>query len=297
MLATAGNAVLGVANGAGAVTTPIATAVPLAQPITGTITRMLNDTGTALVDVGQGRTLLVNGVKGVVGDALTIAVGNNPVLTAANGAPGAIGVAALGTAAPAGTLATAGVLNAGNVVSATVNGVANVSVANVTAPTGGASANLVNLALNNTNVIGNGQPALVNANLLPGGVPTTGGITNVASTVTGAVGGVPVAGPVAAGVVGAVANTVGTAGNVVSQVVNTATSATGAAAPVLSTVTAATGGAGATGATGGLLAPVGTIVNGVVSALPAVSAGASASGATNGQTGLVSGLLGGKIGH
>ena len=52
VLTTAGNAVLAVSDAQGNVTTPIATALPIAQPVTGTITRILDDAGTVLVDAG-----------------------------------------------------------------------------------------------------------------------------------------------------------------------------------------------------------------------------------------------------
>ncbi|EQA96654.1 hypothetical protein L288_21000, partial [Sphingobium quisquiliarum P25] len=183
-LVTAGNAVLGVSDGQGGVTTPVATALPVLQPVTGTITRVLNDTGTVLVDAGEGRTLLLQGAQGVVGDLVSIDVGGRTVTTGLDGTAGAIGVGVLGSTQPSGTLATVGVLNAGNTALAQVNGIADVRVTNITSATGGISENLLNVALGGNQLLGtSGSPALIEANVLPGGLP-------VAGTGPGAVGGV-----------------------------------------------------------------------------------------------------------
>jgi hypothetical protein len=264
VLVTAGNAVLGVSDGQGGLTTPIATALPVAQPVTGTITRILNDTGTVLVDAGEGRTLLLQGAQGVVGDLVTIDVGGRNVTNGLNGTAGAIGVGVLGGTQPVGTVASVGVLNAGNTALATVNGLANVSVTNVTAPTGGVANNLLNVALGGNQLLGTGDPALVNASLLPGGLALPG---------TGS-GGLPATGPVT-GTVGAVVQSAtgllggtgatGALGSTVQQVTGSVLAPIGVSAGA--TTGGAQAGAGATASPGGLLAPVTGAVGGVVGGL------------------------------
>ena len=264
VLVTAGNAVLGVSDGQGGLTTPIATALPVAQPVTGTITRILNDAGTVLVDAGEGRTLLLQGAQGVVGDLVTIDVGGRNVTNGLNGTAGAIGVGVLGGTQPTGTVASVGVLNAGNTALATVNGLANVSVTNVTAPTGGVANNLLNVALGGNQLLGTGDPALVNASLLPGGLALPG---------TGS-GGLPATGPVT-GTVGAVVQSAtgllggtgatGALGSTVQQVTESVLAPIGVGAGA--TTGGAQAGAGATASPGGLLAPVTGAVGGVVGGL------------------------------
>ncbi|WP_336951983.1 hypothetical protein [Sphingobium aromaticivastans] len=252
VLTTAGNAVLGVSDGQGNVTTPIATALPVAQPVTGTITRVLNDTGTVLVDAGAGRTLLLQGAQGVVGDLVSIDIGGRTVTNGLDGTTGAIGIGVLGDTPPTGTLASLGVLDAGNTALATVNGIADVRVTNVTSSTGGIADNLLNVALGGNQLLGSGDPALVNANLLPNGISSTGAgnATGVLAPVTSAV------------------ETVGTGvASTVQGVTGSALSSLGVSAGTTATAgTTANAGAGATATAnpGGLLAPVtGTVSNGV----------------------------------
>lgn len=250
---TAGNAVLGVSDGQGSVTTPVATAVPLLQPVTGTITRVLTDTGTVLVDAGEGRTLLLQGAQGVVGDLVSIDVGGRTVIEGLNGTTGAIGVGVLGNTQPVGTVATVGVLNAGNAVLADVNGIADVRVTNITSPTGGVASNLLNVALGGNQLLGNGSPAVIEANVLPGGLPTAG---------TGGTGGLLA--PVTSVVNGVTSTTSGLT-STVQQVAGEALAPIGVAAGA--TTGGATAGAGATASPGGLLAPVTGTVSGTLNSL------------------------------
>ena len=236
VLVTAGNAVLGVSDGQGSVTTPVATAVPLLQPVTGTITRVLNDTGTVLVDAGDGRTLLLQGAQGVVGDLVSIDVGGQNVIQGLDGTTGAIGVGALGTTQPVGTVATVGVLNAGNTVLASVNGIADVQVTNISSPTGGIATNLLDVALGGNQLIGNGSPALVDAMLAPVGSVVNG----VTSTTSGLTSSVQQATGDALAPIGVVAGA--TAGGT-------------------------TAGAGATASPGGILTPVTETVSGTLNSL------------------------------
>lgn len=246
VLATAGNAVLGVSDGQGNVTTPIATALPVTEPVTGTITRVLTDTGTVLVDAGEGRTLLLQGAQGAVGDVVSIDVGGRTVTTGMDGTPGAIGAGVLGDSQPVGTLASVGVLNAGNTALATVNGVADVRVTNITSPTGGIADNLLNVALGGNQLLGNGDPALVNANVLPGGA----GAGNIGGVIDGVL---PSGGGATDGVLGPV-----------HQVLGGVSGGGGTGAQVGA---GAGAGAGASVDTGGALAPVTDTVSGAVNGL------------------------------
>ncbi|MBB6123979.1 hypothetical protein [Sphingobium subterraneum] len=252
VLVAAGNAVLGVADGQGNITTPIATALPVTQPVTGTITRVLTDTGTVLVDAGEGRTLLLEGARGVVGDVVSINLAGQTVITGLDGTTGAIGVGALGNTQPVGTVASLGVLNAGNTALASVNGLADVRVTNVTASSGGVAGDLLNVALGGNQLLGSGNPALINASVLPSTTPIVGAggtgsvLGSVGSTVSSGVGSVgSVAGSVGAtlGAGGAATANVGSGGASVGAV-----GAAGAAAggSVLAPVTGTLSGIGNT---------------------------------------------------
>ncbi|MCW2351513.1 hypothetical protein [Sphingobium sp. B12D2B] len=276
VLATAGNAVLGVADGQQGVTTPIAAALPVTQPVTGTITRVLQDTGTVLVDAGEGRTLLLQGAQGVVGDVVSIDVGGRAVTNGLDGTAGAIGVGVLGDTQPTGTLASAGVLNAGNTALATVNGIADVRVTNITAPTGGISDNLLNVALGGNQLLGSGDPALVNANVLPngaslpgGGTGAVGGVLGAVSSTVGSVGGaVGVGGDVSGG--GVLGGGTATGGDVNGGVLGTVGATVGSVGGALGVGGSVEAGAGAGAGTttnGGLLAPVTGTLNTVGTSL------------------------------
>lgn len=243
-ITTAGNAVLAVSDAQGNVTTPIATALPVTQPVTGTITRVLDDTGTVLVDAGQGRNLLLQGMQGVVGDVLSIDVGGQTLTTGLDGTSGAVGVGVLGGTQPTGTLATVGVLNAGNTALATVNGIADVRVTNITSPTGGIADNLLNVALGGNQLIGSGDPALINANVLPGGtaLPTSGITSGVLAPVTSTVSSVTGIAPVVDSVTSTALTPVSlsadaSAGTTAQTGADATVSPTGALSPVTGTIT------------------------------------------------------------
>ncbi|WP_206241819.1 hypothetical protein [Novosphingobium terrae] len=266
-LVTAGNASLGLASGVDGATTTLASAVPITAPITGTVTRVLGDTGQVLVDTGNGKTLLLDGVQKVVGDVVTINLGNQGVTTSADGTPGAVGLSVLSPTQAQGTLASAGVLTSGQVATANVNGVANVAVANVTAPGGGLSNQLLNVAVADHQILGSGNPALINANLLSGaagGGLTSGGavltpVTSLLSGVTnGATSGSGATGGLLKPVTGLVSNLTGNTATATPATVSAGATATAAN-------TAATG--TLTGTTTGLLKPVTTAVNNTVGTL------------------------------
>jgi hypothetical protein len=259
-LVTAGNATLGLASGVDGATTTLASAVPLTGPITGTVTRVLGDTGQVLVDTGNGKTLLLDGVQKSVGDVVTINLGNQGVTSSADGTPGAVGLSVLSPTQAQGTLASANVLTSGQVATANVNGVANVAVANVTAPGGGLSNQLLNVAVADHQILGSGNPALINANLLSGAAGG-GALTPVTNLVGGVTGGTATgtAGGLLTPVTGLVSNVVNTAGATATPAsVNAGATATAAN-------TTATG--TATGTVAGLLTPVTSTVSNTVGAL------------------------------
>src|SRR3546814_11427378 len=105
--------------------------------------------------------------QGVVVDLVSIEVGGLTVTNGLDGTTGAIGAGVLGDTQPTGTLASVGVLNAGNTALATVNGIADVRVTNVTSSTGGIADHLLNVALGGNQLLGSGDPALVNPHLPP----------------------------------------------------------------------------------------------------------------------------------
>lgn len=219
-LVTSGNALLGVGGTVGA--TGSAT---VAAPITGTVARVLDSTGQTLVETGTGEQLLVSGLAGKVGDAVSIL-------------PTAIVGAGVN-----GTGASASTTPAGNSVLATVNGVPGVTVSGLTgAPplasslgSGLASTNVAGTTLGNgAGLLGAGvlapAPAagsVATATVLPGG--TTG--TPTASVVTPATGSVAqtVAGalPATGGLVNATVSntTLGSPGLIGAGVLNPAPSA------------------------------------------------------------------------
>ncbi|WP_206240022.1 hypothetical protein [Novosphingobium terrae] len=268
-LVTAGNASLGLASGVDGATTTLASAVPITAPITGTVTRVLGDTGQVLVDTGNGKTLLLDGVQKVVGDAVTINLGNQAVTTSADGTPGAVGLSVLSPTQAQGTLASAGVLTSGQVATANVNGVANVAVANVTAPGGGLSNQLLNVAVADHQILGSGDPALINANLLSGAAGsglTSGGavLTPVTSLLTNVTnGGLTNGGTATGGLLKPVTGLVGTVAGTTTAATTPATVNAGATATAGNTTATGT----LTGTTTGLLKPVTTAVGNTVSTL------------------------------
>src|SRR3546814_17079022 len=98
--------------------------------------------GTVLVDAGAGRTLLLQGAQGVVGDLVSIDVGGRTVTNGLDGPTGAIGAGVMGDTQPTGTLASVGVLNAGNTALATGHGLTYARVTNLTHPTRTTATNL-----------------------------------------------------------------------------------------------------------------------------------------------------------
>lgn len=131
VLVTAGNAVLAVGDTVAGVVQPVNEALPATTPITGTIVELDRSTGQALVDAGNGRQVLIDGLRGAVGDAVAITALNTNVTNPADGTS-AIGLGVASDTQPTGTIATAGVATAGRLVTATVNGIPGLLVTDAT---------------------------------------------------------------------------------------------------------------------------------------------------------------------
>lgn len=94
ILVTAGNAVIGLGDKHAGLAGTINGKLPATGAVTGTVTAVLRKTGQTLVDLGNGRSAVLNTAGGVVGKLVTIDLGSGRVV-GAPGQRGLIGVAAL----------------------------------------------------------------------------------------------------------------------------------------------------------------------------------------------------------
>jgi len=278
VITTAGNAVLAVGDTTGNLSQPVNQTIPAATPVTGTITNVLKDTGQTLVDVGGGKKVLVSGLLGAVGDAVSITALNH-VVTSPTSGTSVVGLGVGSDTQPVGTLATAGLLNAGKTATATVNGVTNTLLKDVTP---GAIDNLVKLTVANNTLGGTGTPvigaavlsttpatgSLVSATVLP--TNGTGTLASASSPVSAVVQRVAGSAP-SGGLVGVTVGnaTIGSTNPAVGANVLSANPVTGSVvtATVPATVTAV-GGAltavtapSATTPVGGVVAPVTAVLS------------------------------------
>ena len=196
-LVTTGNALLGTGQSVDA-----AGAGTLGAPVTGTIARVLDGAGQTLVTTATGEQILVEGLRGRVGDAVAIVPAIAPAIT------GSAGINGTGASVAAGP--------GGNTILATVNGLPNRVVSGISGasplgalnlPVGGAvaGANVAGAAVGGSNGLvtagilnpAPGQGSLATANILPGtaGSPAasvaTAPLAGAAGAVTGAAGSVP----------------------------------------------------------------------------------------------------------
>lgn len=182
LLVTAGNAVIGVAGKQSALTN--LTLLPTAGKVSGVVTAVIVKTGQTLVDLGSGKSLILNGT-GKLGEIVKIDLGSRSVIGASAGSS-LLGIGVLSSPSASGRLAAVNVANAWPL-----------------------------LAVGGTSVLGgvtsvNGILTPVTAPLTGALTPSsgvTGVLTPVTSTVTSVVGGVtaPTGGPtgLVAGVGGA----------------------------------------------------------------------------------------------
>ncbi len=141
VLVSAGNATIGLAGKHNALAETVNHTLPVATPVTGTVTGVLAKTGQTLVDLGSGRTAVLNSAKGILGEVVTLNLGSGNVVGASKGssllgvgvlsatpASGSLASVNLGTGAAGGGL-TGGLAGGGtgggvvNTVATTVNGV------------------------------------------------------------------------------------------------------------------------------------------------------------------------------
>lgn len=247
VLVTAGNAVLAVGDTAGGAVQPINNTLPATTPITGTIVQVDKSTGQALVDAGNGRELLVDGLRGAIGDAVAITALNTAVTQPKDGTS-AVGLSALSDTQRAGTVATLGVAAGDKIATATVNGLQGLTLREVTP---GALTQLAQLTAANTTLGGGAGAPIVGVSALSN-MPASGQLaaltvlpTNGAGSIASA--NVPVVSQVlqgatsTGGLVGVAAGgtSVGGANPVVAVNVNSASPATG----TLATLNVPVGGA------------------------------------------------------
>ena len=239
ILVTAGNAVL-TGSGTIAGATPDAAGLQL---VSGTVTRVLDGTGTALIDLGNGQSAVARVAGATVGSVINVATPAGSLLPT-NGQTGAVGVALLTPDPAKGTVAALSVLptvNGAQLASALTGGssltgaiAATTGALDLTGQTSLVQANLANLS------VGGGNPALAVNALSP--ATTTG--TLATATLLPTAGG---------GAVGAVTGT-----------------AAGIATPAVATVQSATG--GVTGVTGAVTPVIAAVTPVVAAITPGVTA-------------------------
>jgi hypothetical protein len=265
VLVSTGNAV----QSTGGVTTTLAdvvdAAVPGSIPITGTVTQVVQATGQALIDAGNGQSYLVDGLTAAPGELVNITVGNAHVIGAESGQTPLIGTSVLSGTQQTGELLTVGA--ASNNAVLTVHpgsAIQDTAVGNVVGTVG--------TVIDNT------------VNTLAASTPLTGGGTGGS--------GAPL-GEAVSGVVGAVAPVLsgggGNAGSPLAPVSELVNGTVNALAPALS------GGDGGSSPLGGT--PLGDVTGGVLAAAtPALSGGGTGntpSPAPANPVGVVQGVVGG----
>lgn len=120
VLVTAGNLVLGVAEKHDGVAGKTTELVPASQRVTGKVTRILTATGQSLVDIGNGRTVLIGGANNAVGRLVSLGIANRQLIGVSSG-QSLVGVNLLTRTPASGTLATASLLTSGKLTVVDVN--------------------------------------------------------------------------------------------------------------------------------------------------------------------------------
>ncbi len=168
VLITAGNVVLGVAQKQDAVTGKVNGLAPVTAPVTGKVTRLLTATGQSLVDIGNGRTVLVGGANNAIGRVVSLGIANRSLVGVSSG-QSLVGVNLLTRTPVTGSLVTAGALAGNSLAVVDVTKPSSAGALNVLSPTGGASGL--------TGAVGSTLSNVGSA--LPTGI--TGGLTGAAS--------------------------------------------------------------------------------------------------------------------
>ncbi len=166
VLVSAGNATIGLAGKHNALAETVNHTLPVATPVTGTVTGVLAKTGQTLVDLGSGRTAVLNSAKAILGEVVTLNLGSGNVVDASKGssllgvgvlsatpASGSLASVNLGTGAAGGGL-VGGLAGGGtgggvvNTVATTVNGVVGGVTGGVTGGTAGGTTRVVGTVVN-----------------------------------------------------------------------------------------------------------------------------------------------------
>jgi hypothetical protein len=197
LIATSGNAVLGVANAQAGLTSSLG--IPAKGVVTGTVNRLLTATGQTLVRLGNGNTLVLDG-KGKLGELVSIDLGKGRVIGTSNANSPLLGVNVLARNPATGKLATVSAASGGNLVSVTVPNGQGGQLLGATVPgnpaggTGGLLGGVTGAANTNANVNGTANSALGTVNATVNGVVNPQGVkaganANVVTNTTNAVGG------------------------------------------------------------------------------------------------------------
>jgi len=269
VLVAAGNAVLAVNSQTPGIATVVDAAVPGSVPLVGTVVRVLGDTGKALVDTGQGRIYLVDGVTAALGQGVSLNVLDKPLLPA--GANPLIGASLASATQNTGSLATLGVDAAGNLVKAVVT------------PLGAGNGVVGAVLPTSSTLITNGAGQVVGAVL--GGV-TSAGTGGGLSSVTGAI--VPVTSALTGG--GVLAPVTGATSGLVTATLGKSTLLNGGTSPAVGASVISPAQSTGTVATAGALSG-GNLVTGTVTGLT------NTVGTATGAAPQSRGLLGGLVGH
>lgn len=138
VLITAGNVVLGVAQKHDGLATKTAALAPVTAPVTGKVTRLLSGTGQSLVDIGNGRTVLVGGVNNAVGRVVSLGIANRSLVGVSSG-QSLVGVNLLTRTPVTGSLVTAGALAGNSLAVVDVTKPGSAGALNILSPAGGAA--------------------------------------------------------------------------------------------------------------------------------------------------------------
>lgn len=112
LLVSAGNAVIGVAGRQDAAGQRLGGVLPATGRVDGVVTAVLRRTGQTLVDVGGGRSVVLNRAAGRLGDAVAIDLGSRKVVGAPTGSA-LLGLGVASATPPTGTLGSVNVASGG----------------------------------------------------------------------------------------------------------------------------------------------------------------------------------------
>ncbi len=305
VLVAAGNAVLGVNGQTPTLVSAVDRAIPGSVPIAGTVSQVVGSTGQVLVDTGQGRTYLVDGLTAAVGQAVSLNVLDRNVLPG-SGTP-LVGASVLSATQGSGSLATVGVDAAGNLVKAVATPLGTDSSALVSAVVpggsgglGGAAGQVVGATAGGSQLLGTaGGTPLVGASVLSPtqttgslatvGVGSGGNVLNVAAG--------PVAGASAAGTASASGGVLPSNG-LATVTVGNGTLLNGGSNPAVGASVLSPGQTTGSAVTAGVLSAgnvLTTTAGNLTAPLTGAAAGGTASGGASANPGGVTGLVGGLL--